>query len=126
MGYYINILLVKSQNKVVETAKKTRKLRFLPAVHGTIRRQFEKLSRKLSSEIQCNLRKILRTFSKKFFESIVMVEIWIAEDKQFRNATCRNIEKQIYRKYIGEISKTFSYLIAISLQINLIKFLRLG
>ena len=52
MGFHINILKVKLQNKIVKIAKEIEN-HFLPAVHGTIiRRQFVKLIGKFSREIQ--------------------------------------------------------------------------
>ena len=70
-----------------QIAKKTQ---FLPAVHGTIRRQFAKLIGEFSSEIvkSNEIRKNLRTFRMyNFFEKFMVVEILTSKDEHFRNAT---------------------------------------
>ena len=47
MGFHMNILKVKSRNKIVENAK-TNLITTIFAVHGTICRQFVKLIGKIS------------------------------------------------------------------------------
>ena len=63
MGFHINILKVRSGYKIVEIAKKTWKPQFLPAVHGTIRRQFVEFIGKFS-------------LSDKKFENFSIVQLF--------------------------------------------------
>ena len=84
MGFHINILKVKSRNKIVEIAEKTWKPQFLP-----------------------QLKKILRIFRLyNVFEKFMIVEILTSEDEHFRNASCNNIEK-LCQHIINVISKPF-------------------
>ena len=125
MGFHTNILKVKSRNKIVEIQKKLDNrnfcLLFMGPFVGTL-----KLIGKFSNEIPCNLRKNLGTFRLyNFFKKFMVVEISTSEDEHFRNAVGNNIEK-LRRQIVGVISKPFFYLAAISLLINLIRFVHLG